>query len=141
MALTGRQGGRHWCALALAASIALLASGCIPPDWTVYVSSSASTDVIVRITYDGGGRDVLVKAGQEEDVVSLPDPRPPARVSLLDPKTCAVLASSDLPTSFPIVAFDDDNGPGKFSLEVGSRDVGQAGDHAMPSADNRCAGR
>jgi hypothetical protein len=127
--------------LAALAALALLAIGCVPSDWTVAAVSNASVDVIVRVTYDGGSRDVFARANAVEIVVSLAGPRPPATVSVLDPNSCAVLASGDLPTAFPVVTFNDDATAGKIVLNVQSHDVGAMGGTALSPEDNRCSGR
>src|SRR5450432_2922775 len=78
------------------ASAVLLVS-CGYPGWTVFVMSDYESDVIVRITYDGGSRDVLVPAVQDiEQILSFSGPRPPAPSR--SSNTCAVIASGDLPS-------------------------------------------
>jgi hypothetical protein len=126
----------------LAGAIALLAAGCHHRDWTVAVSNGASRDVIVRVTYAGGDRDVLVKIGQEPFVVWLHDPPRQPKASLLDPASCAVLASGDLPSPFALVSFGDDHVHGPIEMDISARDVGFPTDGPLlQPVDSRCAGR
>lgn len=127
----------------LTALAALLAAGCQQlqqphHDWVIFVSSDASFDVIVRVTYQGGQRDVLLMAREEIVVISLPNPRPPAKVSLLDPKTCAVIASGNLPAEAAFVSFADDAAPGQPEMEIRPRYEGFSG--TLPPLDPRCTG-
>ena len=121
------------------ASAALLVS-CGYPGWTVFVMSDYESDVIVRITYDGGSRDVLVPAVQDvEQILSFSGPRPPARVDVLDANTCAVIASGDLPSRTVLVAFGDPFDGTKFgSMQVDPFD--EPSDAELPPVDSRCAG-
>jgi hypothetical protein len=137
-----RNRGEHFTSLLLVlliASTAFMSSGCRHRDWVVFVSSDASADVIVRIAYAAGSRDVLVLARAEEVVLSLPDPRPPATIDLLDPQTCKVLASGDLPAEAAIVAFGDGQKPGQLSMEIAARPETFSGQ--LPSEDKRCVGK
>ena len=94
--------------------------------------------MIVRVDYAGGSREVFVSTATMETVIILPDPRPPATISLLDPATCEVLASGGLPAEQAIVTLADGATPGSFDLSVNLKTVGSG---AVAPADARCAGR
>jgi hypothetical protein len=117
-----------------------LLAGCGYPYWFVFVSSSYARPVIVRVSYDGGGRDVLVAALNETDVVKFPNARPPAAVTVLDADTCELIASGDLPTKSAIVTFGDPLDPTKFGRLGIERWSDPAGEN-LPPIDSRCLGR
>jgi hypothetical protein len=127
----------------LAGSIAVLPSGCVHRDWTVAATNTGTADVIVRVTYAGGGRDVLIKTDTEPAwVVSLRNPPRDAKVSVLDPSSCAVLGSSDLPSPFALVALEYDQAPRHFFMDISARDIGfPATGVPLEPVDSRCAVR
>ena len=74
------------------------------------------------------------------DVIKLPGAQPPATVSLLDPETCAVISTRELPTKSAYVGFGDAEGQ---SLELGGLGVFEAKNDPVGSVapiDDRCAG-
>jgi hypothetical protein len=125
--------------VALTASTPQLLAGCAHQDWNVWVSSDASTDVIVRVTDAVATRDVFLKANQESVVTSVPDARLPATIELLDTETCKVLAAGDLPATGPTVAFGDGEAPGELTIEIAARPQPFSGQ--LPPIDGRCLGR
>jgi hypothetical protein len=129
-----------WIAPLLLVGLApFVAGSCAHRDWVVFVSSDSSQDVVVRVDYAGGRRDVFLGAHDEDVVVSASDPLTPAHVQLLDSRSCAVLASGDLPAEAVVVSFGDGNEAGQLQMEVTPRNEPFSG--TLPSVDNRCAGR
>lgn len=128
---------RRWNLFTLAALIAV-ASGCQPRPWVVFASSDASVDVIVRVEYDGHRRDSLVGPGVERFVIVLPSPPATARVLLLDPTSCEVLAVDDLPAESAVAGFHDDRITGRFTLAADAKSVGTG--PVLPE-DHRCGSR
>ena len=114
----------------LAASMlggALVVGGCAEADWHVFVSSSYSKPVLIRISLDDASRAVLIEPQEEVDVIRLDWPSQPATVSVLDPATCAVIAEADLPRTSSIVTFGDPFDPtrfGRLAVDAWSDPVG-----------------
>jgi hypothetical protein len=124
----------HPFGILVAASVV---AGCWHFDWVVYAVNDASVDVIVRVEYKGGMRDIVLPAAMQGIVIVLPDARPPAVVSLLDPATCEVRASADLPTQAAVAYFNDGATRGTIELYVNPKNV----EGTESAADTRCASR
>ena len=129
--------GRSLTAAVAGLPLAVVLAGCWHFDWVVYAVNDASVDVIVRVEYKGGMREILLPAAMQDIVIVLPDPRPPAVVSLLDPATCEVRASADLPTQASVAYFNDGATRGTIELYVNRKNV----EGTEAAADTRCAGR
>jgi hypothetical protein len=115
-----------------------IAGGCAQRDWVVMAVSDASTDVVVRVEYAGGSRDTLVRAGEYNVVASLPEPRPPATITLLDPVSCRILAAGALPDQPTAVGFDDRSASGEMRLGISPKEVGPGSTPDPP--DTHCSG-
>jgi hypothetical protein len=125
--------------LLVAFLLVALVGGCRRAGWTVGVMSSASSDVIVRIEYEGGGRDSFLAANDEGDAAQLRGAPAHPTIKLLDAITCQVLASGDLPLETTAVGFDDGPDPGALRMELGPKDL--VANRTMLPEDDRCAGR
>ena len=117
--------------------IAFAVAGCSHFDWIVSVYNDTSVDVIVRVEYAGGSRDVLLSANGFEPVLWLPDPRTPATISLLDPTSCEVRASGNLPAEPAWVGIADGPTPGTFALSIQPHNEATL---RQAPADARCSG-
>jgi len=63
---------------------------------------------------------------------------PISTIELLDPETCKVLASGDLPAESGTVAFGDGKDAGKLTIEIAARPQPFSG--RLPPIDERCLG-
>jgi hypothetical protein len=120
--------------LLVACLLVALVGGCRRAGWTVGVMSSASSDVIVRIEYEGGGRDSFLAANDFGDAAQLRGAPAHPTIKLLDAVTCQVLA---LETT--AVGFVDGPDPGALRMELGPKDL--VANRNMLPEDARCAGR
>lgn len=125
-------------ALAAAAVTAVsLCAGCVPRPWVVLAVNDSSVDVVIRIEWSGGYRDAVLDAATEGSPIALDRPQPPARVTLLDAETCAILGSTDLPAEAAVVYLRD--GPdGDLRIQAYAKDIRRG--PVLPEED-RCGDR
>jgi hypothetical protein len=115
---------------------AAMTSGCGYPSWYVHVRSVGMEDVIVRVIYNGGHQDAFVPTGTDMDVIKIPGDPATATVLFLDPQTCAVIGTGDLPTESEAASGPVYRGfPQRLEIFAAKRDP------AAPVApsDDRCA--
>jgi hypothetical protein len=128
-----------WRSSLFLVALAAILGGCSLREWDTRVVSPTAVSVILRIEYAGGSRDVFVPAGSEGFPIILAHPRPPAKVYALDPQTCLVLASDDMPNEPAAISIADGSGPGEITIDVYAKDVG--GSTVIMPTDSRCVGR
>jgi hypothetical protein len=123
---------------AFVAALALTIGACGHRDWVVLAVNQTSTDVVLRVEYMGGGRDVFLAAGADGVAISLSNPRPPARILALDANTCEVLAADDLPSEPTSVAIVEGGSLSRLEVVAYAKDVGPGDEEPT---DPRCAAR
>lgn len=131
-------GRRRRSILLTLAVVIALAQGCRPRPWVVLAISNATVGVLVRVEYDGRRRDSFIDPGVAVNVIVLPTPPAVARVLLLDPTTCEVLAADDLPTESAWAGFHDDQNTGRFTLVADAKSL--IAGPVLPE-DHRCGSR
>ena len=111
---------------------------CTERSWVVYISSDASRDVIARVDFPFGTRDALIRSSTEGELIALSQAQSPSVLTLLDPATCDVLASANLPAESVVAGFHDDPVSGQITLIVSAKDI-QSG--APLPATEACSGQ
>jgi hypothetical protein len=110
-------------------------AGCTRPNATVSVVNDLDHDVVVRVEYQGGSRQVRVPAGGDGEVIHVRAITYPASVLVFDAATCALLGSDSLPREAAWVATSDNDG--NLDIHAYAKDV--FGDTLLP-ADESCSG-
>ena len=114
-------------------------SGCGLVDWRVVVDNGYSEPTIVRVTWDGGSRDVRPNQEEQQDAVHLDVVHPPATVSVLDAATCEVITTAKLPAKTVFVSYGDAFDPDSFGeLQIWDWDDPSMG---LAPEDTTCVGR